>query len=86
MDAIPQPQPALQPPELVTWGGMLGSHNTSHPIIMMEDTDSEDEEGLGGNTSGQATSHPLPPEGARGLRPGRPGPGRPARLVQQPDV
>lgn len=62
MDTIPQPQPALQPPELVTWGGLLGSHNTSRPIITMEDTDSEDEEGLGGNTSGQAASHPLPPE------------------------
>ena len=32
----------------------------------MEDTDSEDEEGLGGNTSGQAASHLLPPEGEHG--------------------
>ena len=53
------PQPALQPPELATWGGLLGSHDTSHPIITMEDTDSEDEEGLG-------ASHLLPPEGEHG--------------------
>jgi hypothetical protein len=53
------PQPALQPPELATWGGLLGSHDTSHPIITMEDTDSEDKKGLG-------ASHPLPPEGEHG--------------------
>ena len=54
------------PPELATWGGLLGSHDTSHPILTMEAIDSKDEEGLGGNTSGQAASHLLPPEGEHG--------------------
>ena len=34
----------------------------------MEDTDYEDEKGLGGNTSGQAAFHPLPQEGKHGKK------------------
>ena len=31
--------------ELVTWGGLTGGEGSSRPIITMEDTDTEDEEG-----------------------------------------
>ena len=38
------PPPYVTEPELVTWGGLTGG-STSRPIITMEDTDTEDEEG-----------------------------------------
>ena len=46
--------------ELVTWGGLTaGGEGSSRPIITMEDTDTEDEEG-------QQAGFTLPPEGEHG--------------------
>jgi len=45
--------------ELVTWGGLTGGEGNSRPIITMEDTDTEDEEG-------QQAGFTLPPEGEHG--------------------
>jgi len=52
------PPPYVTEPELVTWGGLTGG-SASRPIITMEDTDTEDEEG-------QQAGFTLPPEGEHG--------------------
>ena len=58
-DSVELVTPGYGGVELVTWGGLTGGEGNARPIITMEDTDTEDEEG-------QQAGFTLPPEGEHG--------------------